>query len=54
MDMDNKKTHTSGQWTELPIQELDQIFGGQLWMGNGWEMDMFMTYLAQNFFILGW
>ena len=29
-----------GEWTELNLQELDQIFGGNRWMGNGYVFDL--------------
>ena len=38
--MNNNRTSKLGEWTELPIQELDQIFGGNRWMGNGYVFDL--------------
>ena len=43
MDMDNKKTHTSGQWTELNLQELDLVFAsGKKWNLNGYTLLSFL------------
>ena len=51
--MDNKKTHTSGQWTELNLQELDLVFASGKWsLLNGysgwfWDKHLFSRPLTR-------
>ena len=40
MNNNRHESRQCGEWTELNLQELDQIFGSDRWMGNGYVFDL--------------